>query len=154
MSQAWTLSCASKGVEAMVTKAEFIQKARTWLGTPYRHQGRLKNISCDCIGLVICVCRELGLQEETFDVSGYSSRPDGTLLDQCELYMKRVPIVAAQPADILVFNWKSEPHHVAIMTGPTTIIHAHIFNRRVVEHSIDDRWRAAMCAAYSVDGVT
>ena len=40
--------------------------ARGWLGTPYRHQGSLKGVGCDCLGLVRGIWRELyGEEPET-----------------------------------------------------------------------------------------
>ena len=29
-----------------------LAEARSWLGTPYRHQGGRKGVGCDCLGLV------------------------------------------------------------------------------------------------------
>jgi cell wall-associated NlpC family hydrolase len=45
----------------MATRAEIIAEARTWLKTPWRHQGRLKGIGCDCVGHIVCVPRALGI---------------------------------------------------------------------------------------------
>jgi len=47
-----------------VTKQQIILQARTWLGTKYHHQGRLKKSKAgaggvDCIGLIIGVIDEL-----------------------------------------------------------------------------------------------
>jgi len=44
----------------MVTRAEIIAEARTWLKTPWRHQGRLKGIACDCVGHIVCVPARVG----------------------------------------------------------------------------------------------
>lgn len=43
-------------------------QARTWLGTHYHHQGRLKKSErgkggVDCIGLIIGIIDELGIQD-------------------------------------------------------------------------------------------
>ena len=51
-----------------VTQEDIINQARTWLGTKYHHQGRLKKSSrgdggVDCIGLVIGIIDELGIQD-------------------------------------------------------------------------------------------
>ncbi len=37
--------------------------AGTWIGTPYRHQGAMKGVGCDCLGLVRGIWRELYGQE-------------------------------------------------------------------------------------------
>src|SRR3972149_8021753 len=36
-----------------------IAEARSWIGTPYRHQASLKGVGCDCLGLVRGVWRAL-----------------------------------------------------------------------------------------------
>ncbi|MDZ7822832.1 MAG: phage BR0599 family protein [Ahrensia sp.] len=39
---------------------EVVRAARSWIGTPYRHQGTLKHVGCDCLGLVLGSLSELG----------------------------------------------------------------------------------------------
>ncbi len=51
-----------------ITQQQIISQARTWLGTKYHHQGRLKKSArgfggVDCIGLVIGIIDELGIQD-------------------------------------------------------------------------------------------
>ena len=38
-------------------RQDIIAEAQSWLGTPYRHQGSLKGVGCDCLGLVRGVWR-------------------------------------------------------------------------------------------------
>jgi NlpC/P60 family putative phage cell wall peptidase len=38
---------------------EIIAAARSWIGTPYRHQASLKGVGCDCLGLLRGVWREV-----------------------------------------------------------------------------------------------
>src|SRR6185437_17129428 len=40
-----------------LTRQDIVAEARAWIGTPYRHQGSLKGIGCDCLGLVRGVWR-------------------------------------------------------------------------------------------------
>lgn len=40
-------------------RTRIIAEARAWIGTPYRHQGSLKGVGCDCLGLVCGVWRAL-----------------------------------------------------------------------------------------------
>lgn len=42
-----------------VTPSLALEAAKTWIGTPYHHQASLKQVGCDCIGLVIGVYRDL-----------------------------------------------------------------------------------------------
>jgi NlpC/P60 family putative phage cell wall peptidase len=134
-----------------VTRAEFVAEARTWLGSPYQHQGRLKGVACDCIGLVIGTAQALGLTD--FDITGYGKRPDGRLRPVMESQLEMVPLIDADAGNIVLFAWNAAPLHVGIFTDKSHIIHAYLPNRRVVENIIDDRWRSQIVAAYRVPGV-
>jgi cell wall-associated NlpC family hydrolase len=46
----------------MLDRQHIVDTARGWLGVPYRHQGRRKDKGVDCVGLIIGVGAELGLQ--------------------------------------------------------------------------------------------
>ena len=43
----------------MSVNARVLAIAGTWIGTPYRHQGSVKGVGCDCLGLVRGIWREL-----------------------------------------------------------------------------------------------
>jgi NlpC/P60 family putative phage cell wall peptidase len=42
-----------------ITPDLIVAEARSWIGTPYRHQASLKGVGCDCLGLVRGVWRAL-----------------------------------------------------------------------------------------------
>ena len=46
----------------MITKEDVVREAKTWLGTPFHHQGRLKGVGVDCAGVIVCVAKELKLK--------------------------------------------------------------------------------------------
>jgi len=133
------------------TREIFVTEARTWLGTPWAHQGRFKGLACDCVGLVLETSRALGLIDYNF--VNYERRPDGSLRTECERLMRSIPVPQAQAGDVLLFAWNNSPVHLAIMTGAETIIHAYAINRKVVEHRIDERWRAQIAAAFHIPGI-
>jgi branched-chain amino acid transport system ATP-binding protein len=51
-----------------------VAEARCWLGTPFRHQGRIRGQGVDCIGLVLEPARALGLTD--YRPGAYSRLPD------------------------------------------------------------------------------
>ena len=51
-----------------------IAAARSWLGVPWRHQGRTRQ-GVHCAGLVVLVGRELGLAD--YDTHAYGRRTRG-----------------------------------------------------------------------------
>ena len=80
-----------------VEVAEILAAARTWLGTPWRHQGRLKGVAVDCGGLILGVGRELGLLD--FDTRAYGRIPDGQQLRAlCEQHLVSKPVARLEQA--------------------------------------------------------
>lgn len=134
-----------------VTRAQFVAEARTWLGTPYRHQGRLKGVAVDCIGLALCVARDVGISD--FEFSGYQKRPDGTLKSHMDSKVEPVSFALAQPADLILFQFNNCPMHVGILSENWQVIHAYAPNRKVVEHRIDERLFSMVTGAYHIPGV-
>lgn len=135
----------------MVTREQIVAAAREWIGTPYRHQGRIKGEAVDCGGLVVRVCQDLGLT--TFDHTNYDRYPDGSLECICEEHMVYVPPAAARAGDVLLFNWEGLPSHMGFATGNDTVLHAFLLRRQVVEHRMDEHWKQAVMAAYHIPGV-
>lgn len=133
-----------------MTVDDIIAAAREHLGTPYRHQGRVPGRSLDCAGLLVVVARELGV--EHFDVSGYSRRPDGSLLSVIQSQPALERIAAPEPGAVLVMRFASDPQHVALCTGPT-LIHSHASVGKVCEHRFADVWRARVIASFRFKGV-
>ncbi|MEG3437662.1 NlpC/P60 family protein [Pannus brasiliensis CCIBt3594] len=131
---------------------EIIVTARSYLKTPYVHQGRVKGIGIDCAGLVICVARELGLSD--FDVDGYGRRSEG--VEMFELFRKVCgePIERPRPGDILMFE-KGDWRHCGIfsMMEDASIIHTHRLAKACVEHRLDDYWRNLIYSAFRFPGV-
>lgn len=107
------------------------QIARSYLGTPFVHQGRTPHHGLDCAGLIICVARELGHVPPDYDVRNYAQQPDKTsVVDACDEHLIRVPKQDAQPGDVIVIAWDQWPQHLGIMgvyapaKSHRTIIHA------------------------------
>jgi len=140
-----------------VTPDSIVLAARSYLGTPFQHQGRLKGIGIDCVGLLVGVARELGIWGDSIDHTAYRRREDGTILMQMlETHLVRKE--EGEPlrvGDILAMK-HTVPQHVAIVTesypnGDFKIIHA--LEAGVVEHRLDTRWRRKVIGAFEFPGV-
>lgn len=141
----------------MATRADVLRQARGWLGTPWRHQGRLRGEGVDCVGVVVGVAHALGLS--TYDLSNYRRLPVGDeLMRLCDTHMQRLPLADMQPADVLLMRInRVEPQHLGIVGDHPhglSLIHASVGYRKCVEHRLDDPWRARIVAAYRLPGVT
>tara|TARA_R110002033_G_scaffold26757_12_gene61178 strand:- start:47703 stop:48116 length:414 start_codon:yes stop_codon:yes gene_type:complete len=134
-----------------VVREDVVCQARTWLGTPFHHQGRLKDIGVDCAGVVVGVAAELELS--AFDTNGYGRRPDSRELEHiCEGQMRRINLEDAQPGDVYLIEVDGQPQHLAFATD-IGMLHAYAPARRVIEHRIDQEWADRLIAAYVLPGV-
>jgi len=136
------------------TPGAVIAAARQCLGTPFRHQGRLLSFGLDCAGVVVHVCRTLGV--DVIDVEGYGRTPNAGQLERAmdaQPTIRRVDDVTdRQPADILLMRLGTDPQHLAIFTG-NTIIHAHEASGNCVEHVLSPVWASRIVAVYRFRGI-
>lgn len=114
----------------MTRDIEIVAAARGWIGTPYRHQASLKNVGCDCLGLVRGVWREcLGGEPEGLPVYSpdWAESGAGEALAAAGFrHLMAVDDLKFVAGDVLLFRWK--PHlpakHAGIATGDATMVHA------------------------------
>jgi NlpC/P60 family putative phage cell wall peptidase len=135
--------------------------ARTFLGTPYRHQGATKGAGCDCLGLIRGVWRELyGAEAE----APPPYRPDWAevcaaepMLEAARRWLAERPVDAAAPGDVLLFRMSPAAaiKHCAILSAAPTphdphprMIHAY-WGRAVVESWVGPWWRRRLVGAFS-----
>lgn len=130
-----------------------IEEAKSYLGVPWRHQGRSRS-GVDCVGFLVQTWKKLGIQIN--DAKGYSRNPDGVnlkkLLDEqpsIEEVLDRKPRIG----DILLFRIRKHPQHVALVIPSNTadlgMIHA--FNggtKQVVQHDLADYWKKRIVSVY------
>ena len=136
-----------------------VAEARTWAGTPYRHQASLKGVGCDCLGLLRGVWRGvLGPEPEEappYAASWAESAPAGTdpLLAAARRHLVpiAVPTAADLPlaGDVLLFSFRAHlpAKHCAIATGPAAMIHAHD-GAAVTEVALTPWWRRHLAHAF------
>src|SRR5260370_41141523 len=100
----------------MATRNQIIAKTREWLGTPFRHQGRIKGKGVDCAGLVLSVAQELGVALPYDEYLKYDAYPtDDTVLRECRKQFREIPITDIRPGDILCMR-TPVPCHVGMVT--------------------------------------
>jgi len=138
---------------------DVVRKAREYLGTPFHHQGRLKGIGIDCVGLVFCTAKELGLLDGVKDCFGYSRSPDGsTFMQETSRALMPLEVEEAMEGDVLAF-WmtRSEQHRYPQHMGFCTdigLLHTYASSGCVVEHGLDARWQRRILGAFRIPGVT
>ena len=104
--------------------------AQSWIGTPYRHQAALKNVGCDCLGLIRGVWRErFGDEPEApppYAADWAEAGLEETFAAAGRRHLIEIPPLVFAAGDVLLFRWK--PHlpakHAGIAIDRTRMIHA------------------------------
>ncbi len=136
---------------------DIVAVARTWIGTPYLHQGSVKGVGTDCLGLLRGVWREvLGSEPEnpppyTMDWGDAPDRP--VLLQAAQRHLLSKSIDDVGPGDVLIFCMRDgfAPKHVGIQarTGSySTFIHAYS-GHAVLESPLSEPWRRRIVARFA-----
>jgi hypothetical protein len=149
----------------MITRDQIVAAARGYLGTPFQDKGRRKGQGMDCVGLILCVCHDLGLDDRhgapvTANLyHDYSGQPAGMFVQQSvakHLVAKAVP--AMQPGDVVTLALPSAPCHVAFVGArgtQLTLIHAYSGGgAKVMENDITPQWKRRIKGCFSIPGVT
>lgn len=137
-----------------MTRAEFINAARTYLGTPFHHQGRLPQVGLDCAGVVVCAATQCGFAVE--DKYGYGRIPANGIFTTAVLaHCDEISQEYVQAGDLMMFAFRGEPQHIAIVSSinPTMLIHAYQDVGRVAENSLDETWQNRLRGCYKLRGI-
>jgi NlpC/P60 family putative phage cell wall peptidase len=147
-------------------RADIVAVARTWIGTPFVHQGRIKGLGCDCVGIPLCVAQELGADDKDGQpmtgkmYASYSPQPEGNYVHRmCQKHLVQKPVRQMKPGDVISMNVISAPCHVGILgdANGLTIIHAYSgASNKVVEQPMDVKWRrriAGLAGCFAFPGV-
>jgi NlpC/P60 family putative phage cell wall peptidase len=147
-----------------VSRAAIVAEARSWIGTPYRHQGSLKGAGCDCLGLVRGVYRAFyGPEKEPITpYSPYWAEESGqeTLRDAARRHLVEIdaaPFRNGAPldaGDVILIRVRDRgiAKHAAIASGPDAIIHAYE-RHAVAEDALPAAWRRRIAYAFRFPGI-
>jgi cell wall-associated NlpC family hydrolase len=116
-----------------VTKEEterqtVIAEAKTWLGTPYHHMGRVKNAGTDCAMILAEVFEAVGLiphlEIEHYPLDWMNHRDEERYLGWVKKYAHEV--TEPRPGDIALFRFGRCISHGAIVVEWPMVIHSYI----------------------------
>lgn len=119
----------------MRVPTDIVTRARTCVGTRFRAQGRLPGVGLDCVGVVACAA---GVGAP----SGYDLR--GRDCEEAEARLTGLGfrvVDKAREGDVLLVEPGAGSRHLAVVTAPGLVVHAHAGLRRVVEGPVDPAWR-------------
>ena len=135
-------------------RAAVIAEARSWIGTPYLHQGRVKGGGIDCAMLLLEVFERVGLvphltlietvSDPATQIAHYPPdwmlhRDEERYLQIVERFARRLPAGSApDDGDIALYRWGRTISHGAIVDRWPRIIHAYSRSNQV-EYGEGDR---------------
>ncbi len=138
----------------MTHPSDIVRVAREWVGTPYRHQGSLKGVGTDCLGLVRGVWREIaGCEPEATPAYSADAGEGETLAEAARRHMKEIPCADVRGGDLLLFRWRAHlpARHAGIATSETHMVHAQE-NACVTEIYLSNWWRRHLAFAFRFPG--
>jgi NlpC/P60 family putative phage cell wall peptidase len=136
---------------------KIIAFARTWIGTPARHQAALKGVGCDCLGLLRGVWREaMGAEPETpppYTPDWAEALGRETFAEAARRHLAEIAPAEAGAGDVLLFRWRAHlpAKHAGILTAPDRMIHAQE-HAAVTEVALNDWWRRRVAYAFRFPG--
>lgn len=149
---------------AKIKPEHIVAQARTWLGTKYHHQGRLKKSrkgpgGVDCVGLMVGVIDELGMQDGNnnplsfYDETNYSMHPEkGRLVSSIQKHLREVSVEDMRIGDVLLFKFHTDPQHIGLLTNYPTggfgVIHCNSSAGKVVEQPFSETWKRMLVHVY------
>lgn len=137
-----------------VSKELVVAYAREAIGTPTGHQKRLLGKALDCVGVVLYVADQIGM--DVSETANYGRIPNpAEMRAQIDKHLIRVPITQLQIGDVVWLSVEQDPQHLGIIadyyfgTG-FSLIHAQNAAgvNKVVEHRLDSTWKARIRAAW------
>ncbi|MCA8900291.1 MAG: C40 family peptidase [Hyphomonas sp.] len=134
-------------------RAGIVAAARSWIGTPYRHQASLKGAGCDCLGLVRGVWRDcVGPEPEAapaYSPDWAETSGGDLLLAAARRHLVEIAPGAARGGDVLVFRMAAgvPAKHCGIATDEDGVVHAY-WGRSVVETRLVPWWQRRIVAAF------
>lgn len=138
-------------------RSQITTAARSFLGVPWRHQGRSRASGVDCVGLIYAVGDQLGLlPPEGVHIPPYRTQPDASLLAYFDKYMDRIAPADAREGTAIVFTFGSSAHHAGIVVNSSSrsIVHAYAAKHQVVIDYLDSQSKGRrILRAYDYRGV-
>lgn len=118
-----------------------LQEARTWLGTPWHHEGGVKGAGVDCAMLLVRVFGEVGaiplIDPRPYPIDHMMHSGTERFMGWLEQFADPVTEGDPQPADVVVYRVGRCYSHGAIVEEWPNIIHAFRDEHAVVSSRFD-----------------
>lgn len=125
-----------------MTRNEIVAEARSWEGSTWQHQASLKNVACDCVGLIRGVYKELtGIVPDipfNYSATWPLYKSEEKLYNECTKVLIEIPVESAGIGDVVLFGFGKGPaSHIGIKLSDKLFIHSYMDVNKVVETEFD-----------------
>ncbi|MEL7459766.1 MAG: NlpC/P60 family protein [Pseudomonadota bacterium] len=134
-------------------RARIVATARSWIGTPYRHQASVRGAGADCLGLVRGIWREVvGPEVEVAPAYSFDWGETGrreVLFEAARRNLREVAL-PGHAGDVVLFRMREKgiAKHLGVLTeGGARFVHA-FTGHGVVENTLSDPWRRRIVAVF------
>lgn len=138
-----------------------VSEARSWVGTKFKHQGRIKRTEfnyggCDCLGLImgLGIKTRNGESLKLYDITNYPKIiSSNDLFESLNQLLKPVEIKNISIGNIILIRISGFPQHLAIVSELNpyiSIIHSYAQARKVVEQYLPLEWQKNIVGVYEV----
>ncbi|MFN8911467.1 MAG: hypothetical protein ACK5V4_01705, partial [Alphaproteobacteria bacterium] len=103
---------------------KIVKEARDWIGTPFKSQGRVKQVACDCLGLIIGVAKNLninasnGLPLSMYDQLNYNLKKQTVDLENL-LESLLIKSDKLSVGSLVLIKFDAIPQHLGIISDHT-----------------------------------
>lgn len=139
----------------MITGEDVIRVARTYIGTPFHHLGRVKKHGIDCVGIILGVAKELEIPlviHPDFERYGRRTKNLSLLEYMDEQFVK----IEQRKVGSIAVSWydqrTKEPSHLGIMTS-IGMIHTNGHLMISIEEHWSPKWATRIVSFYKYPGV-
>ena len=138
----------------MITRADVLAEARSWLKTPYHPHGRIKGVGVDCGMFLAEVYERVGLIQHC-DPGDYSQQ--WHLHHSAELFLEKIERAGGvridgtpQPGDIAMFQFGRAASHGSIVLEWPMVIHSYIGIGVTIDHAENGPLKGRFIGSYTL----
>ena len=138
---------------AVADPARVIAAARRWHGTPYHDQASLRDVGCDCLGLIRGVWRDI-IGPEALPVPAYArdwseTGPSEVLAEAARQVLLSIAVSEAGRGAVVLFRMRAGAiaKHCGILTEHGRFIHAYE-RLGVIEEPLTTAWQRRIAFAF------
>ena len=138
-----------------------VNEARSWIGTKFKHQGRIKKSKedyggCDCLGLImgLGVKTKTGELLKSYDVTNYpKTLSSDDLLNSFNKLLTPIDIKDMSIGNVILIRINVFPQHLAVVSSVNphiSVIHSYAQARKVVEQYLPREWKENIVGVYKI----